>query len=220
MNLELIKTTDGSNTYKIPEWDEHYHSKYGALTESMHLFIENGYKRCVENPISILEIGFGTGLNTILTYIQSKKNGKSVNYVGIEKYPLSWNQIHFLEYEKIIHDEYIESFQKMHKCSWGEIVQIDDLFSLKKVEKDLREYEPDQHFSIIYFDAFAPDLQPDLWTTDIFSKLYKCLNSNGILITYTIKGLVRRTLSDCGFKVEKIPGPKGGKRENLLAVKI
>jgi len=214
----LIKITDdGSTTLYLPDLDEHYHSIHGAIQESMHVFIEAGLKHCKSNGLKIMEIGFGTGLNTLLTILNS--DSKQIVYHAIEKYPLKNNIIKSINYPTLISSEASKKyFKKIHDATWNKEVEITPTFKLKKIETDLQIHNFESGYDLIYFDAFAPDKQPELWKEEIFQKLFNSMNPNSILTTYSSKGSVRRAMKSCGFYVEKIPGA-GGKREMVRAVK-
>ncbi len=218
MNYQIVRTKDGSKTIRIPELNEHYHSVNGAFTESMHIFIKENFRRINKGEISVLEIGFGTGLNAILTCVESENQGKKVNYHGIERYPLPLETVKELGFDSFLEQKHSELFYKMHEAKWENCVEISDNFFLTKTKVDIKEFLPQKSYDIVYFDAFAPDIQPKLWTKDIFQKIYRASNNEGILTTYSSKGTVRRALKEVGFSVEKIPGPPG-KREILRAVK-
>lgn len=218
MRTEIIKTNDGSNSLYVPELNEHYHSIYGAVQESMHVYINNGFNFCSVNPISILEIGFGTGLNAFLTYLESKKTNRIVNYTTIELYPIEDYVVRQLNYPEFINNDEKDFFYDIHHAKWDCKIKINDAFAINKINQDVVLYQPDEHFDLIYFDAFAPEKQPELWTVEIFDKLYQHLNNNGILVTYSAKGIVKRALREVGFTVKRLPGPPG-KWEMLRAVK-
>ncbi|NDW19334.1 SAM-dependent methyltransferase [Dysgonomonas sp. 216] len=219
MDLEFELTADGSHTLFVPQLDEHYHSVNGAIQESNHVFIESGLKCCPKNEISILEVGFGTGLNALLTLLYANQTNKQVRYKSYELYPLSQDVIEKLNYRDILLDK-AKFFDDLHKAPWGEEVLLTSNFSLKKISADFTLFEEERAnlFDLVYFDAFAPDKQPELWTQKIFDYVYKLVSANGILITYCAKGVVRRAMLKSGFKVERIPGPPG-KREMLRAIK-
>lgn len=217
--LKLVVTGDGSDSLYNEKFDQHYHSLHGALQESMHVFINAGlkYKQTTHTDISILEIGFGTGLNTLLT-LQEAPSSK-INYTAIEKFPLSADIIEQLNYASVINNiNSKESFRKIHAASWNAVHSINDLFLFKKVELDFENIDFNSEFDIIYYDAFAPNAQPELWTIAIFTKMYNALKSNGILVTYCAKGEVKRNLKAVGFEIEALPGPIG-KREMTRAHK-
>ena len=219
MRTEIIKTNDGSNSLYVPELDEHYHSVYGAVQESMHVYINNGFNFCSVNPISILEIGFGTGLNAFLTYLESKKTNRIVNYTTIELYPIEDDVVSQLNYPEFINNDEKDFFYDIHDAEWDCKTAINDAFTINKINQDVVLYQPIEYFDLIYFDAFAPEKQSELWTVAIFDKLYKHLNNNGILITYSAKGIVKRALREVGFIVKRLPGPPG-KWEMLRAIKV
>jgi tRNA U34 5-methylaminomethyl-2-thiouridine-forming methyltransferase MnmC len=228
-NLErkIIITADGSSTIYLPEWDEQYHSKHGAIQEAYHVFIKHGlhyfsgfqFDSEVHREVSILEIGFGTGLNAFITLLESEKLNVCVDYVGVEAYPISNEERVKMNYAtELKADKEASFFQKMHQISWEENHKIAPHFSLTKQNKFFSNIEDQSKFNIIYFDAFGARVQPELWTETIFLKMYEALKPNGILVTYSAKGSVRRAMQAVGFKVEKLPGPPG-KREMLRACK-
>jgi len=222
-SIKLVTTADGSNSLFVPELNEQYHSYHGARQESEHVFIKNGliYKYdehfIANNKIKILEIGFGTGLNGYLTYLQSLKLKVLIEYVGIEVNPLPINIIKELNYAELLGTER-ELFLKMHECEWEKYQTISENFSLKKQCIKVQDIIFDEKFDIIYYDAFGPRAQAEMWQFEIFLKLFDALNSGGILVTYCAKGEVKRLLKSVGFVVENIPGPPG-KREMTRAHK-
>ena len=217
MNIE--KTADGSWTLYIPELDEHYHSVKGALTESQHIFIEMGLKHATVDSPRILEIGLGTGLNCFLTLLAAEETNRHVHYTGIERYPLGEEIVRQLDYPSVIARGHEADYWAIHRASWGEDVVLTPWFTLHKLEGDFTCDAFGEGYDIIYFDAFAPEKQPEMWEQSLFDKLYNVLNDGGILTTYCAKGAVRRMLQAAGFKVERLPGPPGGKREILRATK-
>ena len=218
--IEIERTDDGSNTIFVPELDEHYHSTKGAFTESKYIFIEQGFNHSAKNSISILEIGFGTGLNAILTYIEAEKRGVETIYDSIEKYPLKKEIVDQLNYLTIIGEENRERFDEIHNCQWDNDVTISPFFTLHKINGDFTSYNFSREYDVIYFDAFAPEKQPEMWTQEIFDDMYRLLRPEGVITTYCAKGIIRRMLQAAGFKVERLPGPPNGKREILRATKI
>jgi tRNA U34 5-methylaminomethyl-2-thiouridine-forming methyltransferase MnmC len=220
MERKIIITADGSHSIFIPSMDENYHSVHGAIGESMHVFINAGLHQCKHQHLRIFEVGFGTGLNALLTLIEASKSKISVHYTGIEKYPLTSEEYLTLNYPEIIGEDYKESFIKMHTCEWGKDEKINNNFIIKKINADLTHYEFDEDciFDLVYFDAFAPNKQPDLWNTDIYRKIYNNCSEGAILVTYCAKGIVRRELVSAGFTAERLPGPPG-KFEMLRAIK-
>jgi len=217
MERRIIMTEDGSATIFVPGLNEHYHSIHGALRESLHVFIQNGLNRLNKNHISILEVGFGTGLNAYLTFEKMKDSGMSLYYETWEKYPLTTNEIQELNYPRIA-GLTEQLFASLHSASWETEQPILPDASLKKVNGDIREFSSEVTFDLVYFDAFGPDCQPDLWSTDVFKRIAACQESGGLLTTYSVKGSVRRNLQEAGYLVSKHPGPPG-KREILLAEK-
>ena len=216
MKREIIITSDGSTTIHLPEWNEQYHSKHGAIQEAYHVFIRNGLNIIDKKEISILEIGFGTGLNCFITFLESNKN---INYTGIEAYPVKSNEIGKLNYVTELKAEKSNTvFQKIHNTSWEKKHQISKKFTLKKEQKFFEDINESDVFNLIYFDAFGARVQPELWTENIFKKMFEALKNKGVLVTYSAKGSTRRAMITAGFKVERLPGPPG-KREMLRAIK-
>ena len=210
--VELKLSDDGSHTLYVPELDEHYHSVFGARTESMHVFIRHGLKTLNKKEIKILEIGFGTGLNALLTALN--KDDRNIEYHSLEKYPLSAELENSLIFSPEQTEEETKLFEKIHAAEWNKPVTVMPGFTLLKLEADLLTVKFNDSFDLVFFDAFAPDIQPELWTEKVFRKLFEAMNENGILTTYSAKGSVRRTLQKTGFEVERLPGPPG-KREML-----
>lgn len=213
---EIQLTADGSHTLFIPEMEEHYHSVNGAIKESMHVFIDAGLRQCNKQSIRILELGFGTGLNAFLSCIEAEKTGKSIQYTGLEKYPLEFDLIQKLNYPEI--KENNKNYLKIHQCDWGFSVEITPNFSIKKIHIDFSDFDFQEKYDLVYYDAFAPDKQTDVWTQEIFNNVFSCMNPEGILTTYCAKGSIRRMMLEAGFSVERIPGPPG-KREMIRALK-
>ena len=230
-------TADGSTTLFVPELNEHYHSVKGAPTESSHIFIDMGLKASASPAPHILEIGFGTGLNALLTLIEAERSGRQIHYTGIELYPLPWETVEKLRYNDrpggdgeqrlTTGDEQTAQWMKaLHTSPWGEDVRITPHFTLRKIQGDFTIMDRSSLitdrtslFSLLYFDAFAPEKQPEMWTQELFDELYVMMEEEGILTTYCAKGVVRRMLQAAGFIVERLPGPPGGKREILRAKK-
>ncbi len=224
MKREIMKTADGSFTIHLPDINEHYHSKHGALQEALHVFIDKGlnHKKILQDknhPINILEIGFGTGLNAILTYSFSKKKDIKIRYTGVEAYPVSKEEWEAMDYGNLIEKGIWETiYEKMYACKWEEYCEIDASFFLKKKQLRFQEIEDVNDYDLIYFDAFGARVQPELWTEDIFKIMYKAMKPKGVLVTYAAKGSVRRAMQAVGFEVERLEGPPG-KREMLRATK-
>ena len=211
-------------TIHLPDWDENYHSKHGALQEAVHVFIKTGLHHFLEksskSAISILEVGFGTGLNAFLTFLEAQQLQLKVEYTGVEAYPVTSEEISALNYvEKLSVENLSWALQRMHDCAWEEQIEISENFKLEKLQKKFDEITSNDAFDIVYFDAFGARVQPELWTEQIFEIMYAALKTEGILVTYSAKGSVRRALQKVGFVVERLPGPPG-KREMLRATKI
>lgn len=219
--MKLEQTADGSYTLYVPELDEHYHSVKGALTESQHIFINMGLNHSSVSAPRILEIGLGTGLNCFLTYLAAEETGRTVHYTGIERYPLSEDTLRRLDYPSVIGHGHEADYFAIHQAPWGVDVAVSPRFTLHKLEGDFTRMQFGRGgYDLIYFDAFAPEKQPEMWEQGLFDNLYRSLNEGGILTTYCAKGMVRRMLQAAGFFVERLPGPPGGKREILRASKI
>ncbi len=224
MERKFIKTGDGSVTIHLSEWDEQYHSKHGAVQEAQHVFIKMGLHHFLqnfsENELKILEIGFGTGLNAFITFLESEKLPQKISYWGVEAYPVAVEEVKGLNYPEVLKaEDKKDLFQQIHDSHWEEVVQLSPEFSLSKLQKKFQEIDDQEAYHLIYFDAFGARVQPELWTEDIFSQMYAALQKNGVLVTYSAKGSVRRALQTVGFSVERLPGPPG-KREMLRATKI
>ncbi|MGG6230260.1 tRNA (5-methylaminomethyl-2-thiouridine)(34)-methyltransferase MnmD [Tenacibaculum sp. SDUM215027] len=217
MKREIIITSDGSTTIHLPDWNEQYHSKHGAIQEAYHVFIRNGLKHVDAKSISILEIGFGTGLNCFITLLEA---GKKVDYVGVEAYPVAKEEVEKLNYVVELEAQGKQTlFEKIHEVSWEEKHDITPDFSLIKRKQFFAEITDENYFDLIYFDAFGAKVQPDLWTEDIFKIMFAALKPGGVLVTYSAKGSVRRAMQTVGFDVERLPGPPG-KREMLRGTKV
>ena len=217
MNLELVNTYDGSNSLKNLIINDSYHSKYGAINESKHIFINNGLKRINKKKIRVLEIGFGTGLNALLTQLYCDKKEQNIIYHAIDNLPLkkeTYSNLNYCDQLKIDKD----IFLKIHNSLWENEIELSNFFVLKKINCDFTKKLFNEKYDLIYFDAFSPSKQPEMWVLDNFKKLYNCLNRNGVLITYSSKGDVKRTIKEVGFNVFSVEGPTG-KREITLACK-
>ena len=219
MKRKIILTQDGSSTLEIEAWGEHYHSVRGAIQEAYHVFIQNGLSLFPKREVNILEIGLGTGLNACITFLEHKHLGQIIHYEGIEAYPLTLEEVAQLNYTSQLGVTDQEStFQLIHQSPWEETIKISESFSLKKRKAFFEDITDIERFDLIYFDAFGARVQPELWTSFIFDKMYKSLIKNGILVTYASKGSARRAMLEVGFSVEKLPGAMG-KREMLRALK-
>ena len=242
MERIIERTDDGSATLFVPELNEHYHSTKGARTESQHIFIDMGLKASPAATPRVLEIGFGTGLNAWLTLEEAERSRRNIHYTGLELYPLDWQTVEQLGYissdeqltihrkQTTINEQFtpneeeqqsaIELFKQLHTSPWEKDVQLTPHFPLRKIETDVNKWRVENSpFNLVYFDAFAPEKQPEMWSQELFNRLYVLLDRDGILTTYCAKGVVRRMLQTAGFTVERLPGPPGGKREILRARK-
>ncbi len=220
---KIITTADGSKTIRLPELNEQYHSRHGAINEAKHVFIETGFNYVLGentfNPLRVLEIGFGTGLNAFVTFLEAQKTNQKINYVGVEAYPVSINEAKLMEYPDALSEkEKTDIFDILHESSWEHPYEITSNFTLTKRKQFFVDIEDQNSFDLIYFDAFGARVQPELWTTEIFKKMYNALCLNGVLVTYAAKGSVRRAMQEVGFDTERLPGPPG-KREMLRATK-
>ena len=225
MKREVVITGDGSSTIHLPDWDEQYHSKHGAVQEAYHVFIKHGLHHLYSEKgnsntgVSILEIGFGTGLNAFITLLEAEKLKLKINYVGVEAYPVSAEEISLLNYTKALEAEAREAvFKTLHDVPWDVKQHITPMFSIEKQKKFFSEINDEAVFNLIYFDAFGARVQPELWTEPVFRSMYKTLKPNGVLVTYAAKGSVRRAMQSVGFTVERLEGPPG-KREMLRGTK-
>lgn len=232
MKQQVTATADGSYTLFVPELNEHYHSVNGAISESMHIFINAGLRAVPPetDPVVILEIGFGTGLNALLTAIEAEKTGRTIEYYTLEAFPLQkeiWSQLNYADIlDSSMNPGRAEDiFHILHSSPWNEKIKVTSNFTLHKIHQNLDELMVSagkqslaDNLSLIYFDAFGPDVQPEMWTVGVFSGLYEMMTPGGILVTYSVKGDVKRALRTAGFRIEKLPGP-AGKREMLLAVR-
>ena len=223
MKREIIQTADGSGTIFLPEWNEHYHSKHGAIQEARHVFMHTGLEYFLEvhrpERLSVLEIGFGTGLNALLTMIEAEETHIPVQYTGVEAYPVSAAELSALDYaEQVGANQAPHMFRKMHEVAWETEQQVTRYFALEKKKMFFSDISDSRTFDLIYYDAFGPRVQPELWTEAVFLKMFRLLNKEGVLVTYSAKGSVRRAMQTAGFKVERLPGPPG-KREMLRAIK-
>lgn len=213
---EIEITDDGSATLYVKELDEHYHSVKGALTESEHIFRDCAFLyRSKGERVRVLEVGFGTGLNAVVTAMAANEE-HPVHYISIEKYPVDSDTLSQLKYGEIV-DKTL--YNKIVDAEWNREVEITPFFTLEKIEGDYLTDNLPSFIDVIYFDAFAPEKQPEMWTREAFERLYASANIDAVLTTYCSKGVIRRMLADIGFKVERIAGPKNGKREILRATK-
>jgi tRNA U34 5-methylaminomethyl-2-thiouridine-forming methyltransferase MnmC len=221
MQRKIIITQDGSHSIEMEEGHETYHSKYGAIGESLHVFIEAGLKPLINKyeTLRIFEMGFGTGLNALLSFIEAEKNRQKIFYETIDLFPLEKEFSFLLNYCDELQQHHLKKiFERMHTCEQQKQIELSPFFTFKKNQANLIVHLFSSSFHLIYYDAFAPNAQPELWTKEIFLKLFDALTANGTLVTYCAKGEVKRNMQAAGFVVEKLQGAKG-KREMIRAVK-
>jgi tRNA U34 5-methylaminomethyl-2-thiouridine-forming methyltransferase MnmC len=218
LDPEIKVTADGSHTLYVPSLDEHYHSHFGAVTESKHIFIGAGLSSITSENISILEVGFGTGLNALLTALFADDKHINVSYVTLEKYPLSIAIIEALNYGPLAGPAGERIFDAIHTAPWETEVQVTTWFTMHKKEMDLTTMTPEGVYDLVYFDAFGPDKQPDMWTMEVMRKIAAVTHPGTVLVTYSAKGDLKRMLRELGFEVKLLPGPPG-KRVMTRAVK-
>jgi tRNA U34 5-methylaminomethyl-2-thiouridine-forming methyltransferase MnmC len=214
----LVLTSDGSHTIFVPELNEHYHSVHGAVQESELVFMKNGFDFSKEDPLYIFEAGFGTGLNALLTAARAENTKRKVIYTTIEKYPLGDNIIQQINYAGFAGLNGKKLFGQIHSAGWGKMTVLTENFSILKIHGDLITDEIPGQYNLIFFDAFGPDKQPDIWSEPVFRKISAATKEGGVFVTYSAKGVVKRMLRSCGFTVSLLPGPPG-KREMIRAVK-
>ncbi len=215
MTLKIKPTQDGSTTIYHTELDENYHSVFGAIQEAQHVYIDAGFRELQPSQGRVLEVGFGTGLNALLTCEIATQQQKKVTYHTLEKYPLSAEIIGQLKFG----EERKDLFEKLHSVNWENPIEITPYFTLLKTQTDLLSYEFSQEYDLIYYDAFAPDKQPEVWQTDVLHKVAATLAKGGILTTYSTKGTVKQAFRDANLFVKRLKGPIG-KRDMLRCVKL
>ena len=223
MQRKIIITDDGSTSLELFKVKEHYHSTFGAIQEAQFVYLKNGLDYFITThqakSVSILEMGFGTGLNAFMSFLYLKKNKIEANYIGIEAFPLNADEVSQLNYVQQLKATACASiFADFHLIKPNIQTQLTSNFNLKVITNPLEKFVALSQFDLVYFDAFSPDIQPELWAEIIFTKMFKALKPNGILVTYSAKGSVRRAMQNVGFIVERLPGPPG-KREMLRATK-
>lgn len=218
MEHRLIITSDGTHTVFIPWLNEHYHSVHGAMQESKHIFIEAGLRSLNSKTISVFEAGFGTGLNTLLAALYAEDSNLIINYTTIEKYPLPDQIVNQLNYGRILGTRGTVLFNLIHEAPWDTDTTISKNFRLTRIRADLLTYALTGRFDIIFFDAFGPDKQPEIWSSDVFRKIADVTCQGGVFVTYSSKGEVKRNLRACGFSVKLLTGPPG-KRHIIRAIK-
>lgn len=218
LEQKIIFTSDGSTSIHLEEWNESYHSKHGAIQEAYHVFIQNGLSLFKGKSVSVLEIGFGTGLNALITLKESHIFGQTIDYVGVEAYPVSMDVVNQMNYVTQLNSDLTTEFALFHSMEWEKKQVISDTFSLTKVPKKFQELDYQSQFDLIYFDAFGFRVQPELWSTAIFTLMFNALKKEGVLVTYACRTSIKNAMLESGFKVEKLPGAPG-KREMLRAIK-
>lgn len=220
MKRNIIQTRDGSTTIHIEDWDECYHSRFGAIQEALHVFIKNGLSLFEQDIVSVLEIGFGTGLNAFVTFLESQKGNQIIDYTGVEAYPVTSEEASLMNYVSELNAEKERPvFEKLHECNWEEKIDFSPNFSLTKRKQFFADITDAEKFDLIYFDAFGFDVQPELWSAAIFQKMYNALKPNGVLVTYAARSVIKRNMIEAGFTVEKLPGAPG-KREMFRARRL
>lgn len=218
MKREIITTKDGSTSLFIPEWNETYHSKNGAIQEAYHVFIKNGLSIFKGKSVSILEIGLGTGLNAFITSLEAEKNNLPIDYTAVEAFPITIEEIDAMNFASKIDSNKTNIFIAIHQLNWEVKNQVCDNFYLTKRKQFFQDINDKEYFDIIYFDAFSFDVQPELWSEAIFTKMHTALKTNGILVTYACRTIIKQAMISAGFSIEKLPGAPG-KREMLRAYK-
>lgn len=218
----IEQTADGYDTLYLPGIDERYHSAKGACSESMHVFIAMGFNHCTSQSPKVIEFGFGTGLNALLTANEANKQGKKTTYIALELHPLPGNIISALNYTSHMDAGQASTFAKMHEAEWGKPVEIAPCFTIEKIKCDFTEssqWKTKGPFDVVYFDAFAPEKQPEAWSSQLLGEIAESMASGASFVTYCAKGARRRCLQDIGLTVERLPGPPNGKREIIRATR-
>lgn len=220
MKREIRKTADGSTTIFIPELEENYHSHHGAIQEARHVFIENGLHAMHQDHVVIFELGFGTGLNALLTLQSALANGCKVDYLGLEAYPVEGSLVDELNYVASIDSDLRAPFEAMHRQEWGSTQAISEVFTLSKIKAKVEDYQPNMgSVDLIYFDAFGPRAQGEMWELPVLEKMALMLKQGGVIVTYCAQGQFKRHLKSLGFDIERLPGPPG-KREMTRETKF
>ncbi len=220
MKQEIIQTSDGSKTIYLPELNEHYHSVNGAVTESKYVYIEKGYSFTKKQSPVVFEVGFGTGLNCVLTALQAETKKQKTIYYSIDNFPLANSILKELNHDSLFSKDGKGIFEKIHSCEWDKLIQISDFFYLQKIHSYLQKYDLSdlEKFDVVYFDAFGPDKQPEMWTPEIFYSICNQCSPEAVFVTYSAKGEIRRQLTRAGFVMERLPGPPG-KKQMLRGIK-
>ncbi|MBV6484893.1 MAG: tRNA 5-methylaminomethyl-2-thiouridine biosynthesis bifunctional protein MnmC [Flavobacteriales bacterium] len=222
VHLEFKITGDNSHTLLVKELNETYHSTKGAINEALHVFMKKGLNDYHEKTncekLIVFEVGFGTGLNAHLAHLFAKQHQLKIDYISIEAHPLDLSIIKQLNYSELIPSEQ-SAYLKLHEVEWNKAVEIDEYFTLTKLHQELKDVVLENTIDVLFFDAFAPNIQPELWTKEVFESMFKALKPEGVLVTYCAKGVVKRTIKEVGFNLETLAGPPG-KREMIRAVKV
>lgn len=219
MEQKIITTNDGSKTIYLPHLDETYHSSHGAIQEAIHVFIKHGIQDSDKSEMSVFEMGFGTGLNALLVSIEAERSNRKIHYSGIEAYPVSFEVAMQMDYCLLVGKEHQSKFEQLHKADWNTVNSLSNLFSFEKIHAKIEDYLPEkEQFDVVFYDAFGPRAQEDMWQPAILQKMHDLLKPNGFLVTYCAKGQVKRDLKSIGFEIEPLPGPPG-KREMTRAWK-
>lgn len=214
----IILTQDGSHTLYVDSLGEYYHSRYGAIQESNHVFILNGLNAIKKTDIVVLEVGFGTGLNALLTYINGEKDQIKIQYDAIDLFPLEYALVQKLNFTSLLNINNHQFLLNLHKLPWNQLNSMSNFFTFQKIFQDFNHFIPEKKYHLVYFDAFAPDKQPEMWSKQNFAKLFHAMEIGGLLVTYCAKGEIKRKLKRIGFTVELLKGPPG-KHEMIRAVK-
>lgn len=219
MKRKIIQTADGSSSLLVEDWGETYHSRHGAIQEAKHVFIQNGLYLFKEQSVTVLEIGFGTGLNAFITFLEAENLKQCIDYVGVEAFPIMQEEVEKLNYvSQLDANQFNREFLLMHSSEWSVKTVVSEYFSLTKRQQYFNEIDDKNRFDLIYFDAFGFQYQPELWTTEIFRIMFDALKENGVLVTYACRGPIKKAMKEAGFVTEKLKGPPG-KREMLRALK-
>lgn len=219
---KIFETQDGSHSIFSEKYGVSYHSKYGAIQESRHVFINAGLLRQAlqRQEIAVLEIGFGTGLNAFLSLLEADRRMLTLHYEALEAYPIQKTQAALLNYPQrlSVSDDYAQTFLDLHALEWGKEHRLRPRFTFKKIHSAFENFSSPPRFNVVFFDAFAPNAQPELWEQPILDKMYEALLPGGVFVTYCAKGVVKRRMKAAGFQIEALPGPPG-KREMTRGVK-
>jgi tRNA U34 5-methylaminomethyl-2-thiouridine-forming methyltransferase MnmC len=218
LEQKIIITSDGSTSIHLEEWNESYHSKHGAIQEAYHVFIQNGLSLFKGRSVSVLEIGFGTGLNALITLKESQSFEQTIDYVGVEAYPVTIDVARQMNYVEELNADLATEFTRFHSMEWEKKQVISNAFYLTKVKKKFQDIDYVNQFDLIYFDAFGFRVQPELWSEELFTLMYTALKNEGVLVTYACRTSIKNAMKESGFTVEKLPGAPG-KREMLRATK-